>query len=204
MSKYHKSADEPSMLEKSLVYGVNFRNEPNNARVNEREQEDFKVKYTETIEKLVNRYNILLNEKIRDIKLFYIQEYKELYLELENSNITRGKLLINLDKRVERRIRILTDWLKDMQFIWSFFTVNNTRFRLEDNNKYLDLIRNISTDRDLLGKTLDDIDREIGEILGRKYKFTEESRGTHGGSRATQRKRTPRRRKVVQTRKKRY
>jgi hypothetical protein len=169
-----------------------------------REQEDFKVKYTEIIEKLGNRYNILLNEKIRDIKLFYIQEFKVLYLKLEKekSNIKRGDLIIHLDKRVERRIRILTDWLKDMQFIWSFFTVNNTRFRLEDSN--LDLIPNISTNRDLLEKPLDDIDREIEEILLKKYNFTEESRGTHGGRRDTQRKRTPRRRKVVQTRKKRY
>jgi hypothetical protein len=192
------------MLEKSKRYGVNFRKEPMNATRYKREQEDFKVKYTEIIEKLGNRYNILLNEKIRDIKLFYIQEFKVLYLKLEKekSNIKRGDLIIHLDKRVERRIRILTDWLKDMQFIWSFFTVNNTRFRLEDSN--LDLIPNISTNRDLLEKPLDDIDREIEEILLKKYNFTEESRGTHGGRRDTQRKRTPRRRKVVQTRKKRY
>ena len=78
MSENAKSPRNRSLFKKSLKYGANFTKEPRNATVYQREQEDFKVKYTETIEKLANRYNILLNDKIRDIKLYCIQEFKKL------------------------------------------------------------------------------------------------------------------------------
>jgi len=185
-----------SMYQQSLKYGVNFTKEPENVKVYEREQEDFKEIYYKTIEKLGIRYNILLNEKIRDIKLYCIQEFKK--LESDKSNIRKGESLLKLDQIVKLRIRLINEWLKDMQFIWSFFRANNTGFVLEDSSIYIKLINEITTNKKLLQDTLNDIDREIQQSIDN---LTEESRG---GRRATQRKRTPRRRKVVQTRKKRY
>lgn len=194
---------QSKLLSRSLTYGVNIRsNNPPNTGVHEREQEDFKQKYNEIITKLGNRYNILLNQKIKGIKLFYIEEFKK--LELVNSNTRKEGATLKLYQALDLRIRHLDEWLKDMQFIWSFFRAENTKFVSEDSSIYIKLIDEITTNKELLQGTLNDIDREIGEILARRYNFTEDSRGTQGGRRSTQRKRTPRRRKVVQTRKKRY
>jgi hypothetical protein len=196
MSENTNGPRKLSLFQRSLRYGANFREEPPNATVYQREQEDFKVKYTETIEKLANRYNILLNDKIRDIKLYCIQEFKK--LDSNKSNMIKGTSILKLDQVVKIRLTLLNEWLKDMQFIWSFFTASKTGFILED-SIHIDLTNKIN--RELLQKTLDDIDREIGNLLIMKYEFPDKS---HGGRRATQRKRTPRRRKVDETRKKRY
>jgi hypothetical protein len=194
---------QSKLLSSSLTYGVNIRsNNPPNTGVHEREQEDFRQKYNEIITKLGNRYNILLNQKIKGIKLFYIEEFKK--LESVNSNTRKEGSTLKLYEALKLRIRHLDEWLKDMQFIWSFFRRNNTGFVLEDNSIYIKLINEITTNKESLKDTLNDIDREIERILEKKYNFTEESLGTQGGRRSTQRKRTPRTRKVVQTRKKRY
>ena len=196
MSENAKGPRNLSLFQRSLKYGANFTQEPRNATVYQREQEDFKVKYTETIEILANRYNILLNDKIRDIKLYCIQEFKK--LDSNKSNMIKGTSILKLDQVVKIRLTLLNEWLKDMQFVWSFFTPSKTGFILED-SIHIDLTNKIN--RELLQKTLDDIDREIGNLLLIKYEFPDKS---HGGRRATQRKRTLRRRRVVQTRKKRY
>jgi hypothetical protein len=155
-------------------------------------------KYSKLVQSFSTRFNILINEKIKDIKLYCIKKFKE---EHDKGNIQHGQFLIHLDQVIENKLRSLKLWLRDMQFIWSFFKVKDTLFKL----KHLNInLTNITTRRDSLEQLLKDIDERINEILQKKYKFTEESRGTHGGRRATQRKRTPRRRKVVQTRKKRY
>jgi len=192
-----------SSIEATRGYDSSRSREPNAENV-ERVAEDrgdckiTEEKYNKLVQSFSTRFNILINEKIKDIKLYCIEKFKE---EHDEGNIKHGQFLIHLDQVIENKLRSLKLWLRDMQFIWSFFKVKHTLFKL----KHLNInLTNITTRRDSLEQLLKDIDERINEILRKKYNFTEESRGTHGGRRATQRKRTPRRRKVVQTRKKRY
>ena len=150
-------------------------------------------KYRKLIESFSTRFNILINEKIKDIKLYCIEEFKK---GEDTSN--------HLYKVINNMIRSLEVWLRDMQFIWSFFTVTMTDFVEEDKTIFVNLTEGVTHRKHILRAMLDKIDHKIEKILRKKYNFREESRGTHGGRRSTQRKRSPRRRKVVQTRKKRY
>jgi hypothetical protein len=157
-----------------------------------------KEKYNKLIESFYNRFNILINEKIRDIKVYCIEEFKKID---NKSNIIYGNLLIHLEKVVNNRIMSLELWLRDMQFIWSFFIATKTDFVEEDKITFINLTDGITNRKGILLKMLDDIDSKIERILRKKYNFKKESRGTHGGRRDTQHKRTPRRIKVIHTRK---
>ena len=157
-----------------------------------------KENYNKLIESFYNRFNILINEKIRDIKVYCIEEFKKID---NKSNIIYGNLLIHLGKVVNNRIMSLELWLRDMQFIWSFFIATKTDFVEEDKITFINLTDGITHRKGILLKMLDEIDSKIERILRKKYNFKKESRGTHGGRRDTQRKRTPRRIKVIHTRK---